>query len=94
MKTLSRRSSDDKLLTVIHRYNEAIAATYGLDDDDAVDAGVDRADRIIARAVGMPALTSESALAALDLVVDDNLPDGLIKPLLKAVRRYVASTAA
>ena len=65
-------ASDDELVGLINRYRaeiDVLNATRGISDDD-LDAGVDRADEIIAEAVELPVLTMAGAVAVISLHID------------------------
>jgi hypothetical protein len=92
---------DDPLLRVISRYRAEIAAlnaSHGLTDEE-IDAGVDRADLILTEAVGLPLLTTASAVAVISLFVDDPtlvqhcVYGDDVRALVKGARDYIASTA-
>ena len=92
---------DDPLLRVISRYRAEIAAlnaSHGLTDEE-IDAGVDRADLILTEAVGLPVLTTASAVAVISLFVDDPtlvqhcVYGDDVRALVKGARDYIASTA-
>jgi len=92
---------DDKLLAVIGRYKaevDAINASHEDLSDEEIDAWVNRADAILTEAAGLPALTAASALAALDLVSDEedigehSIFGDQFRSLIEAIRGYIAST--
>ena len=93
--------ADDKLLTVIRRYRaeiDAVNASHGLSDEE-VNAWVDWADAILIETIGLPVLTTASAVAVISLFVDDPqifqhwLYGDEFLALVKASRDYIASTA-
>jgi len=69
--TAKAAPGDDPLLKVIGRYRAEIAAvnaSHGLSDEE-LDAWVDRADLNLSEAVGLPVLTTASAVAVISLFV-------------------------
>jgi hypothetical protein len=95
-------TGEDKLLKIIRRYKAEVrdidARHEGLSDED-IDAWRDRADAILAEGAGLPALTATTALAALDLVVEEedigehSIYGEHFLELINAVRGYIASKA-
>jgi hypothetical protein len=93
--------ASDALLEAIHRYRAEINAansSHGLSDED-LDDWIDRADAILEEAVSLPVLTTASAMAVIDLFVDDgwilaqhNLYGDELVVLVKTARNYIAST--
>ncbi|MGA8692113.1 MAG: hypothetical protein WB662_20000 [Methyloceanibacter sp.] len=87
--------TQDKLLKVINHYKAEVAAINAVHDnlgDDEIDAWTDNADAILSEAAGLPALTAATALAALDLVVEEEDIGEHFKGLIDAVRGYIIST--
>jgi hypothetical protein len=91
---------DDKLLALIRRYKAEVAAINASRDlsDEEIDAWTDRADGILAEAVGLPVLTTASAVAVIDLVIEEedlgshSIYGAQFLALIHAVRGYIAST--
>ena len=89
---------DDKPLATIRRYRaeiNAVNASHGL-TDEAIDACIDRADAILVEAVGLPVLTTASAMAVISLFIDDvwmlsqhSVYGDAFLALAKAVRDYI-----
>jgi hypothetical protein len=89
---------DDKLLATIRRYRaeiNAVNASHGLSDEE-LDACIDRADAILVEAVGLPVLTTASAMAVISLFIDDvwmlsqhSVYGDAFLALAKAVRDYI-----
>jgi len=96
--TAKAAPGDDPLLKVIGRYRAEIAAvnaSHGLSDEE-LDAWVDRADLNLSEAVGLPVLTTASAVAVISLFVDDptlvqncGYGDG-VRALVRAAIDYIA----
>jgi hypothetical protein len=92
---------DDKLLALIRRYKAEVAAINASRDlsDEELDAWIDRADAILAEAVGLPVLTTASAVAVIDLVIEEedlgshSIYGEQFLALLKTARNYIATTA-
>jgi hypothetical protein len=90
----------DKLLTLIRCYRAEIAAINSSGDlsDEEIDAWVDRADAILTEAVGLPVLTTASAMAVIDLFVEDQALTqhcdygDEFEALVRAARNYIALT--
>jgi hypothetical protein len=102
--TMPAKHGEDRLVEIIRRYKsgvEALNATCKVRDieDEKLDAWVDENNELLASAVGVPALTAADALAALDLVVDEEeIGDHSVfgeqmRALIYAVRGYIVSTA-
>jgi len=93
--------TEDKLGELITRYRAEIAAINAKHDDlseEDIDAWHDRANSILSAAARTPALNTASAIAALDLVVEEedigehSIFGDHFKGLIKTVRDYIAST--
>jgi hypothetical protein len=89
----------DRLLDLIRRYNAELAALNAARDieDEEVDAWMDRADAILIEAVGLPVLTAASAVAVIDLFVEQHwltqhcdYGDDFLA-LVKNARNYIAA---
>ena len=93
---------DDPLLQAIGRYKAEAAAIDArhedLSDED-IDAWVDRADTMLTEAVGLPVLSAASAVAVIDLVIEEedigehSIYGEQFLALVKAARDYIASMA-
>ena len=72
-----------------------VKPSHGL-TDEAIDACIDRADAILVEAVGLPVLTTASAMAVISLFIDDvwmlsqhSVYGDAFLALAKAVRDYI-----
>ena len=97
---------DDKLLTLVNRYKadmEEIRAFPNI-PDEVLDAMMDKSYERLTEAIGQPALTAASALAAFNLLCEElngepKNPDAetncelCMGTLIKAVKDYIALTA-
>jgi hypothetical protein len=91
--------SDDKLLDLIRRYNAEMAAVNTTRDlsDKELDAWIDRVGAILTEACGLPVLTGASAVAVIDLFIDEPTRAEHIVygddflALVKNARNYIAS---
>jgi hypothetical protein len=95
-----RDPASDPLLEAIHRFNAEIAAINASGDigDEATDAWVARAGEIMEEAVGLPVLTTASAMAVIDLYLADELLTqhsvygDELRELIRAARNHIALT--
>jgi hypothetical protein len=100
--SLKGGATEDKLLGIIRRYEAEVAALNARGDlsDEETDAWIDHASEILTELDGVPALTAASALAALNLVVEEedigehSIYGDHFLELVDAVRDYIKSTAA
>ena len=88
--------ADDQLLPLIRRFQEAEAElnASGPISDEESDVRTDANNKLLSATFGL-ALTAESALAALDLVISTKRSgqdfEDCLRALLVAVRNYLAS---
>lgn len=95
-----RISGDDPLLAAIEHYRAEMAAINASGDlsDEEINAWVDRADRILKKAMKLPVLTTASAVAVIDLLLAERLiaSHSIYGPeyvaLAKSARNYIAAT--
>jgi hypothetical protein len=101
-QSASAAPGDDPLLKIIDRYKAELAAIDAVHDDltDAdIDAWVDHADAILAEAASLPVLSATSAVAVIDLVIEEedigqhSIYGEQFLALLKAAQGYIVRTA-
>ena len=100
-KSAKAAPSDDPLLEAIGRYKAEVAAIDARHEDlsDEDIAWVDHADAMLTEAVGLPVLSAASAIAVIDLVIEEedigkhSIYGDQFLALVKAARDYIASTA-
>ena len=103
--SIAPQKGDDKLLTLINRFKgdmEEIRASPNI-PNGVLDAMMDKSYERLTEAIGQPALTADSALAAFNLLCEElngepKNPDEktncelCMETLIKAVKDYIALT--